>query len=126
MEIGTAVGVMGAIALPLLTQLKSLSSSLKTTCVAISIAAAVGEPLHSEAAIGPTVFAFFISSGIVLQSWRTDAVVDSLEREERGIPALLEGNAATRGLFDIVWLVRYTFRVKKHPLEERGRRPSES
>ncbi|MCX5398913.1 hypothetical protein [Streptomyces sp. NBC_00102] len=126
MDAGTAVGVVGAFALPLLTQRESLGRSLKFVFAALAGAAVAAGLLLGEAALGPTALAAAFSCGIVLQSWRTDALLDSLERERRGIPVLLKGDASTRGLFDVVCLVRYRVRMRKQPLTESGAKPAQS
>jgi len=77
----------------------------------------------SSDVLGPICFAGVFAAGLVLSSWRYDAVVDANERSRRELPPVLKGDAATRGLFDPVWLIRYRCRMKSNPIppEEQSR-----
>ncbi|OKJ16089.1 hypothetical protein [Kitasatospora sp. CB01950] len=113
MNAATALAVLGAVGLPLAGY--AGARRRVPLFVVCAVLVAVGLLLR-PAGIGPTGFGFACATGLVTSFWRTDAVLDAGLRANLGLPPLMRGDPATRGLFDIVWLVRYRRAMRANPV----------
>ncbi|MGW2281112.1 hypothetical protein [Streptomyces sp. NPDC001770] len=84
-------------------------------CAAV-VATAAGLVVSPQGA-APAVFVSVVILGFTIDSWRQEMTNDFTEREDKGMPPLMKrGSPYVRGLFDIVWVIRYYRRMRKSPL----------
>ncbi|MGW1463077.1 hypothetical protein ACWCPT_01800 [Streptomyces sp. NPDC002308] len=84
-------------------------------CAAV-VATAAGLTASPQGA-APAVFVSVVILAFAIGSWRQEMMDDFTEREDQGMPPLMKrGSPYVRGLFDMVWVIRYYRRTRKSPL----------
>jgi hypothetical protein len=108
--------IMGAVCAFLIVP-ALLWSTIRISCRLIAVAALACVLLFvvwlRPSDVAPIGFAAAVGAGAVTSHWQSEAEDDKRKREEAGEPLLMKGEPATRGRYDIVWLIRYRNRMNR-------------